>query len=223
MISTPEILLRLVLGALFGGIIGYERSMHGRAAGFRTQLLVCLSSVLVMIVSEYFYYLGSLDPSVVRVDPGRIAAGAITGVGFLGAGVILKIGVSVQGLTTAACIWMVSAIGLSIGSGLYLAGATSFGLTLFALLVLRSLERKMAVLEYKFLTVTAGEETGEEDLHSVLEKRGSQVHNIDYEKDVSSGEITYRITMAHRHSISLKDLLDELSALRGIRRVTIRS
>ncbi|GAB4389115.1 MAG: MgtC/SapB family protein [Thermodesulfovibrionales bacterium] len=223
MISAAEIVLRLVLGAAFGGVIGYERSMHGRAAGFRTQLLVCLASVLVMIVSEYYYYLGSFDPSVVRVDPGRIAAGAITGVGFLGAGVILKIGVSVQGLTTAACIWMVSAIGLAVGSGLYLAGSVSFGLTLFALLVLRTVERRMAVLEYKSLVVTAGEATEEEDISSVLESRGSTVHNVDYEKDVPAGEVTYRMTIARRHGGSVKSLLDELAAVKGVKKVSLRS
>src|SRR5512143_1610496 len=96
--STPELVARLLLGALLGGVIGFERHTHGRPAGLRTHILVCLASTLVMIVSEYYHHLASLDPSYVRVDPIRLAAGAITGVGFLGAGVIVKAGGSVQGL-----------------------------------------------------------------------------------------------------------------------------
>lgn len=221
MIGPHEIIGRLLLGALFGGIIGYERSKHGRAAGFRTQLLVCLASVLVMIVSEYYYYLGTFNPSVVRVDPGRIAAGAITGVGFLGAGVILKIGASVQGLTTAACIWMVSAIGLAVGSGLYLAGTLSFGLTLFALLTLRTVERKMSVLTYKYVAVTGGD-IKEKDLSSVLEAHGAHIRNIDYEADAESGERRYRMTVALDYRLSLREILEGLMAVGGVKKVSIR-
>jgi putative Mg2+ transporter-C (MgtC) family protein len=221
MIGPYEIIGRLLLGALFGGIIGYERSKHGRAAGFRTQLLVCLASVLVMIVSEYYYYLGTFNPSVVRVDPGRIAAGAITGVGFLGAGVILKIGASVQGLTTAACIWMVSAIGLAVGSGLYMAGTISFGLTLFALLVLRTVERKMSVLTYKYVAITGGE-VNEKELSSVLETHGARIRNIDYEADAETGERHYRLTVALDYRLSLGEILEGLMAVGGVKKVSIK-
>src|SRR5512147_847711 len=121
MLSNYEIILRLALGTLLGGIIGFERQTHGRAAGFRTQLLVCVACVLIMIISEGYYLQTATNPQFMRIDPTRIAAGAMTGVGFLGAGVILKMGVTIQGLTTAACIWIVSAIGLAIGAGLYVA------------------------------------------------------------------------------------------------------
>ncbi|UCG77990.1 MAG: MgtC/SapB family protein, partial [Nitrospirota bacterium] len=109
MIETSDILIRLVLGTVLGSIVGFEREVHGRPAGFRTHLLVCLASVLIMIVSEEYYHLAVMNPDFIRVDPARIAAGAITGVGFLGAGVIIKSGFNVQGLTTAACLWIVSA------------------------------------------------------------------------------------------------------------------
>lgn len=95
MLSETEIIIRLLLGAVLGGIIGFERQVHGRQAGFRTQLLVCVASVLVMIVSEYYHHLSYMNPSYVRVDPGRIAAGAITGIGFIGAGAILKMGITI--------------------------------------------------------------------------------------------------------------------------------
>jgi putative Mg2+ transporter-C (MgtC) family protein len=223
MISTTEIFLRLIIGAVFGGAIGFERQVHGRPAGFRTHMLVCVASVLIMIVSEYFYYLSYSDPSFIRIDPGRIAAGAITGVGFLGAGVIIKTGITVQGLTTAASLWMVSAIGLSIGSGLYLAGTGAFGLTLFALIILRALERKMTGLTYRSFTITAREDLKEEDIMSVLNKYSLEVYNIDYEKDIVKEELTYRITVAFKTLVPIRGILDELSALTGISKVVIKS
>src|SRR3990172_10496382 len=143
MISNADIIVRLLLGTLLGGIIGFERQTHGRPAGFRTHLLVCVASVLVMMVSEYYHYLSLWDPSYVRADPGRIAAGAITGIGFIGAGVIVKMGFNVQGLTTAACLWIVSIIGLSIGSGLYVLGTMGFVITYLALWLLRQWEDRM--------------------------------------------------------------------------------
>jgi putative Mg2+ transporter-C (MgtC) family protein len=125
MLTSNEIIMRLLLGTLFGGVIGFERQVHGRPAGFRTHILVCIAAVLIMLVSEYYQYLSSIDPSYVRIDPGRIAAGALAGVGFLGAGVVLKAGLSIQGLTTAACIWVVSAIGLAIVIALFRNKATA--------------------------------------------------------------------------------------------------
>jgi putative Mg2+ transporter-C (MgtC) family protein len=89
MLTSNEIIMRLLLGTLFGGVIGFERQVHGRPAGFRTHILVCIAAVLIMLVSEYYQYLSTIDPSYIRIDPGRIAAGALAGVGFIGAGVVL--------------------------------------------------------------------------------------------------------------------------------------
>ena len=223
MISTYDILLRLCLGALFGGLIGYERQVHGRPAGFRTQLIVCVASVLIMIISEYFHYLSYADPAYVRIDPGRIAAGAITGVGFLGAGVVLKMGTTVQGLTTAACLWMVSAIGLAVGCGLYAAATGAFGLTMFALLVLRAVEKKMPSVMFKTLVITATGDFGEDTVSTVLGKHGATVQNIEYKKDMEKREVVYSITISLAYRISMQGLLDELSLLEGVRHIVIKS
>ncbi|MDP2278773.1 MAG: MgtC/SapB family protein [Nitrospirota bacterium] len=222
MLSETEIIIRLLLGAVLGGVIGFERQVHGRQAGFRTQLLVCVASVLVMIVSEYYHHLSYMNPSYVRVDPGRIAAGAITGIGFIGAGAILKMGITIQGLTTAACLWMVSAVGLAVGAGLYVAGVAASALTLFSLLVLRVIERRMSRLVFKFITITADEKTEDDKIKSILKKQGSHISKTDYEKDNSKGEITYDITISLRHYVPMKSMLDELSSINGVRKVVIR-
>jgi putative Mg2+ transporter-C (MgtC) family protein len=222
MITEQEIVLRLLLGALFGGIIGFERQVHGRPAGFRTHMLVCLALALLMIVSENYHFLITKDPSYIRVDPARIAMGAITGVGFIGAGVIVKTGVSVHGLTTAASLWMVSAIGLAMGSGLYMAGTWAFVITFFALFVLRIVEGKMARMSFVSLMFVAAEGFDEKEVFDALSAGGAVPHNIDYEKDNTTGEVTYRMTIALKHRISNKPLLDSIASIAGIKRLYLK-
>lgn len=223
MISYNEIILRLILGAVFGGIIGFERHTHGRAAGFRTHLLVCVAFVLLMIVSEYYHYLSLWDPSYVRADPGRIAAGAITGVGFIGAGVIVKMGFNVQGLTTAACLWIVSAIGLSIGSGLYTAGTIGFVITYIALWLLRTVEDKMPSLSYKFITVVMNGSGDEESITSVIKKCGATISNMDYARNLEQQESTFNLTISFKDETCPKRILDDTSSIPSVKRVIIRS
>jgi putative Mg2+ transporter-C (MgtC) family protein len=221
LISPIEIVIRLLIGAFFGGIIGFERHTHGRAAGFRTHLLVCVASVLVMIVSEYYHFLSLWDPSYVRADPGRIAAGAITGVGFIGAGVIVKMGFNVQGLTTAACVWIVSVIGLAIGSGLYLAGTVGFVITYVALWMLRSVEDRMPALSYKFITViTSGDD--EELIAEAVQKSGATITNMDYEKDVENEKMTFDFTISYENTDSPKKILAQVSSLPSVKKVMVR-
>src|SRR5438128_1990506 len=115
-------LMRLLMAMVAGGLVGLERELRGRQAGFRTNLLVCLGSALVMIVSNSIAVAdwAARDVHVnVNVDPARIAYGVMTGIGFLGAGTIIKSGGSVRGLTTAAGLWCVAAIGLAAGFGMY--------------------------------------------------------------------------------------------------------
>lgn len=222
MLSQSEIIFRLLLGTLIGGAIGFERQIHGRPAGFRTQLLVCVASVLLMIVSEYNISFEGFDPSYVRADPGRIAAGAITGVGFLGAGVILKAGFTVQGLTTAACIWIVSAIGLAIGRGLYAASFFAFGVTLITLLVLRIVERKLPKQTFRHVTVSADAAATEDALTAVIERAGALVQNTDYEHNRDSRRTTFHFTVALYHKHVLKDILEGLARVESVRNISIK-
>lgn len=223
MLTANEILLRLLLGAFIGGTIGFERQIHGRPAGFRTHILVAIAAVLIMIVSEYYQYLSSIDPAYIRLDPGRIAAGALAGVGFIGAGVVLKTGVSIQGLTTAACIWVVSAIGLAIGSGLYLAGIVTFLITIFTLSFLRIAERKMPKLMHRFLDVTADINADEEQMKSIIEKSGLSIENVNYEHCTDTGQTIFYFTISFYHYRSLKILIDDLSSLAFVKKVCLKT
>lgn len=212
-----------MLGAAIGGIIGFERSTHGRSAGFRTHLLVCVASVLIMIVSEYYHYLSLWDPSYVRIDPARLAAGAVTGVGFLGAGIIVRTGLNVQGLTTAACIWMVSAIGLAIGSGLYTAGLVSFVITYLSLWLLRMIEDRMSRLSYKFMTVVMEGTGDEEAIRAAIRKCGASVSSVNYERDMERLFTAFTITISFKETGCPKKILDELSSLPAAKKVVISS
>lgn len=112
-----EFICRLILAAILGGIIGYERESHSKEAGLKTHILVCVGATLIMIVSQYGFF--SVLGTHVIVDPSRIAAQVISGIGFIGAGIIFKDNSSIKGLSTAAGIWCVTAVGLVIGSGMY--------------------------------------------------------------------------------------------------------
>jgi len=137
MLSDNQIILRLTLSVVLSGLIGLERQMHRRNAGLRTHILVCLGSCLIMLTSLYVFDIYS---SRVALDPSRIAAGVITGIGFLGAGTIIREKEGVKGLTTAASLWVVAGIGLAVGCGFYKAALYTTVLALVALFFLRYAE-----------------------------------------------------------------------------------
>lgn len=140
MISLQEILARLVLAAILGAVVGLERERRNRAAGLRTHAMVGMASALVMIVSA-FGFADILGRDAVVLDPSRVAAQVVSGIGFLGAGVIIFRRNEARGLTTAASIWTVAAIGLATGGGLYVAALVTTVLALGILAVLKPLER----------------------------------------------------------------------------------
>lgn len=224
MIPVQEIIIRLLLGAVIGGVIGFEREVHGRAAGFRTQLIVCVASVLIMIVSQnYYFYIQDLD-NTLRIDPARISAGALIGIGFLGAGVIIKSGNEVRGLTTAASIWIVSAIGLAIGGGLYFEGLLTSIIAIIALMVLRTIEHKFRILRFNDIKVTTnGMENAEESIKSILQEQNFKVHRIDYERNREKDETIYRFTVSSRNKASAKQTFLKLSSLDFISTIRISS
>src|SRR4051812_48645945 len=134
-----EAFLRLILAALAGGLVGLERELRGRQAGFRTNLLVCLGSCLTMLVSLHFatHAWSPQGPGInISIDPSRIAYGVMTGVGFLGAGAILRNDGAVRGLTTAAAMWCIAAVGLALGFGLYTIAVFATFIILLALWLL---------------------------------------------------------------------------------------
>jgi putative Mg2+ transporter-C (MgtC) family protein len=153
--QTGEALLRLVLAGAAGGLVGLEREVRGRLAGFRTNLLVCMGSALVMLVSIHVAYAG-WGPSTsydIQVDPARIAYGVMTGIGFLGAGTIMQARGAIRGLTTAAALWCVAAVGLGIGLGFYVVSILGAALVVLALWILDYLEAFIPKKRFRRITV----------------------------------------------------------------------
>ncbi|WP_018978228.1 MgtC/SapB family protein [Saccharibacillus kuerlensis] len=140
-IDNTYILLRLLCAVLLGGLIGWERERSSHAAGLRTHILVSLGSALIMLLSMYGFAAFVQEPSV-RVDPARLATAVISGIGFLGAGTILFTGKAITGLTTAASLWVVAAIGLAVGAGFYFAAILTTLIVFLTLLVLNSVEQR---------------------------------------------------------------------------------
>ncbi|GIP40355.1 methyltransferase [Paenibacillus sp. J31TS4] len=186
-ISHLDLTLRIILALVLGGLIGIEREWSNHAAGFRTHILVCVGSAAIMLLSIYGFGEFAMEPNV-RMDPARLAAQVISGIGFLGAGAILRTGPTVSGLTTAASIWVVAAIGLSVGAGFYYGAILVTGLVLVSLFFLNKWEkhllrhRRNHDLIVKVLdrpgTLTA--------VTASLSKRGIQIKNVHLEHETDT-------------------------------------
>ena len=135
--SDATVIFNLLVAFLLGGAIGWIREKEGKVAGLRTHILVSVGSALFMVISGQMMTLSG------AADPGRIASGVVTGIGFIGAGCIIQAGGGVRGITTAASIWITSAIGIAVGSGLYLIALTGTFLTVIALQTMRELEKRI--------------------------------------------------------------------------------
>src|SRR5437762_11118929 len=138
------VVFRIAVALLVGGLIGLERSFHGRPAGFRTHSLVCIASALLILVTVYQNeWMTQVALDAIRTDPTRMAQGIMTGIGFLGAGVIFKEGLTVRGLTTAASIWVTAAIGILVGIGFWFAAIVGAVAVLVVLALFRFIERRL--------------------------------------------------------------------------------
>lgn len=177
------ITLHLTGALIAGGIIGIERSFHGRPAGFRTHALVCLTSSMLMLVTLYQWkWLPGVAIETIRTDPTRMAQGIMTGIGFLGAGVIFKEGLSVRGLTTAASIWITAAIGILIGVGFIFPALLGALLTVGTLSVFRWIEDRLPSHFYAhhFIRFDRDEAMTEPALREFVTENGFTIANMSY-------------------------------------------
>lgn len=190
MLGNWELISRLVLAALLGSVIGIERERLSWAAGLRTHMLVCVGSALIMIVSA-FGFADALGGEHVVLDPSRMAAQVVSGIGFLGAGSILLRGEIVRGLTTAASLWSVAAIGLAVGGGLYTAAIAATIIILIILAGIKPLERRFITFRQRrriSLLVDRGALTFH-SLHDALGTSSSRVKQFVVQQNDDSPEL----------------------------------
>ena len=220
-----EIVFRLVAALAAGGIIGLERSFRGRAAGFRTHALVCLASGLLMLVTVYEHqWFVAQGGSRVVVDPTRMAQGIMTGIGFLGAGVIFKEGLTVRGLTTAASIWITAAIGVLMGVGLYVPGTIATALVLGVLSLFRAIEIRFPTHLYAQHRVCFERESvmPEARLRQLLEEHGFKVSNLSYRVTSDGKLFEYHMAIRTIHGPNLGRLAATLAALPPVREFSLQ-
>lgn len=225
-IEEWQILLRLLSATVLGGLVGLERERSQRAAGLRTHMMVCLGSCLMMLLSIYGFA-AFVEEINVRVDPARLAAAVITGVGFLGAGTILQTGRSVTGLTTAASVWVTAAIGLGVGAGFYFAASVTTLFVLFVLWVLNKVERRWFHRRVERVVILKAEDRPRlmQRIQETLEQRGVRLRKVRLQ-DASESDSADSQRLTIRLHLQLKelteaDLLEEFRRIEGIHAVSL--
>ena len=208
MISDVDTAIRLILSIVLGGIVGYERQASNKAAGLRTHVLVCMGSCMIMILSVNVYY---TVEGQTNADPARLAAQVIPGVGFLGAGTILREGFSIKGLTTAASLWATACMGLCAGAGFYAAALTCAAavfitLTIFEVLQQRMLGKKGSILIVKLVCSSATDAL--EGVRQLSQRYSATLEDVEYRREDGIYHVTFhaRFTGTHQREIRQKFL-----------------
>lgn len=194
-----HLVLRLLLAVFCGAVLGYERERHGRSAGLRTNILVCTGAALMMVVSKYFYFKpGEFTGNITTaLDPARIAAQIVTGIGFLGAGVIIKERGGIRGLTTAATLWFNAGLGMACGAGMIILPLFCTTIGLASLTILKKVEYRITRDSYKTLHVEC-EGLGEEALPALKEylaKRSIHIMNINFSQHIKEATTSYEFVI----------------------------
>jgi putative Mg2+ transporter-C (MgtC) family protein len=214
-----DMLTHLLVATVAGGFIGLERSYHARPAGFRTHVLVCVASSLLMLVTmnQAKWFTGA-PLGIVRVDPTRMAQGIMTGIGFLGGGVIVREGLTVRGLTTAASIWVTAAIGILAGIGFYNTVLIGTVITIGTLTVFRKVESRMPSQIFANNTIVFGRDNymSETEVRELLSINGFSVANISYRLMEKGERLEYRMNVCTMDSGNIEKLSKTLLGLASI-------
>lgn len=221
--NTLDIALRLAATWLAGALVGIERESHGRAAGMRTTMLVALAACLAMLLSEALqqpFGQANLQP---RPDPARLAQGILSGMGFLGAGAIIRNGNRVQGMTTAATLWFITIVGLMFGSGQWLLGIIGSLLALITLHSLTALENRVKEDWYATLVITSQlSGLGDHELRNRIESHGVKVKqvNLDYDLVTHSKTLNYELKFKKDGVFALsQEIITDMTQCDGVLRV----
>ena len=219
MIEWKEIILRLALAAFFGGLVGLERERKDWAAGLRTHMLVCVGASLTMLVSGYGFA-DILGTKNIVLDPSRIAAQVISGIGFIGAGTILFLreGI-VRGLTTASGLWTVAAIGLATGGGMYFAALIATLLAIIILWILQPLEKKFSSrFRQKVLDIIVEQDHSADLIGKIFQNDSWEVSNCLAEK--SGNELIVSLKFKKVDKVGLTEMISYLQSQEGVKKVS---
>ncbi len=219
-----QIALHVGSAWLAGSLIGLERTFHGRPAGFRTHALVCVASALLMVMTTHQWeWLGSVPLETVRTDPTRMAAGIMTGIGFLGAGVIFKERLTVRGLTTAASIWLTSVLGILFGIGFFYPAVLGTGVALGTLAVFRWMEDRLPSQVYAYCSVRfrRSEVVDEDQLRSWVGDHKLQITNLNYILAEDGQVFEYQMVLRGTRRESFRALAEDLRTRGPVRAFSV--
>jgi putative Mg2+ transporter-C (MgtC) family protein len=219
-ILIGHLILRILLAVFLGGIIGLERSAGDRPAGLRTHVLVAAGSALLMIVSIY-----GTDGVTQSRDPSRIASQVVSGIGFLGAGTILHEGMTVKGLTTAASLWIVSAIGLAVGCGMYVLGTVTTIVTFVTLEAVRGLEKKVLPpgrnVKWKVRMLMANSPDSMVDLLDYLRRMNVKVRVLNITNHPEASNIAITVSLKISKFENAHQILEGIKKQKSVERIEI--
>lgn len=220
MISDWEMCYRLLLAALYGSLIGIQREHLFWTAGLRTHMLVCAGACLIMIVSAFGFSLALTQPGT-QLDPSRIAAQVVSGIGFLGAGSIMMRGEIIKGLTTAASLWAVAGIGLAVGGGLYMLGAVATFLILIILIAIRPVERMLRdIVQIQVVKLIAPNNTlSPNQLKQLLGERADKIRQFIVERGPDSSSETFTIELRGVTKAQSDEIVKQILGVDGVREV----
>lgn len=225
LVTDGELFFRLVLACVLGGVIGYERQSRRKSAGLRTNMLVCLGSCLVMVLSQALY---REVEGLTNADPARLAAQVVSGIGFLGAGAIMKEGLTVTGLTTAACLWVVAGVGLAVGAGFYSGALMATALVFVTLGSLSRLDEWVDHEKNFVLSIHTVDKPGQvmkissclEDLQ--LRIRGIKLKADEDEVDLSGDRLLYiNLEIYNKQGVKGVIIVDAVRQIDGVHSVDI--
>jgi putative Mg2+ transporter-C (MgtC) family protein len=216
---------KVLLGTLLGGVIGFERDLRGRAAGLRTHAIVAMASATFMVVSTRFIFFQHYDKAdLISFDPSRIASTVVSGIGFLGAGAILRTGLSIRGLTTAAGLWLVAAIGMATGGGMYVIAVFVTALGLLTLSLLRKLEDQRDPIARQRVTITAtAGPTAVTAVAEALTRSGAVVSQEQYERLIAEGEVRVAFELRTTKPLPGHELAQAVEAVAGVKQVKVEA
>jgi len=218
MISELQIILRLLTAAGLGAIIGIERERDNQPAGLRTHMILVVGAALAMCLSINLSFIAKGD-----ADPARLAAQVVSGIGFLGAGAILRYGFNVKGLTTATTLWSMAIVGLAVGYGYYLIGVITTGIMLLILTLVNVIEKKFVRKNViRYMTIQSSDKPGMvKSIRKVVNKLTESVITFTIQKNVKSKRLRISIAANVRKGEKLEDLTEAISSIDGVRALKI--
>lgn len=218
-----ESIIRVLISGILSGIIGLEREKHGREAGLRTMILVGMGTTTILISSFQVYYIFSnIQSPLIRIDPARIAYGVVTGMGFLGAGVIIKDRRRIRGLTTAACLWFVTSVSLAVGVGLYILSIFLTFISVFILYFLKLFEKKIPIDTYnRIILLIEDNKNLREEITKIIEENKFKILSTEIERDKEKKTIGLVLTVRYRKPQNIETIFEKISELEGVKNIKI--